>query len=58
MPELLDEIMDETAALMDGIAAIRGRVKDGGRITEAELVRLKRAAARIVNMLRAVEAEH
>ena len=54
MPELLDEIMDETAVLMGKISIIRRQAKRGEKITEAQLARLKRHAARIVNMLQAM----
>ncbi len=58
MPEVLNEIMDETALLMAKISAIRRQLKDGEQITEAQLARLKRHAVRIVNMLQALTIEN
>ncbi len=58
MPELLDEIMDETAILMGKISIIRRQGKRGEKITEAQLAKLKRHATRIINMLQALTVEN
>ena len=54
MPELLDEIMDEAAALLGDLEDIRQQSRDAG-VGQEQLARLKRRAARITNMLQAVE---
>lgn len=57
MPELLNEIMDETAILMAQLSVIRRHLKESETIREAQLARLKRHAVRIVNMLQALSVE-
>jgi hypothetical protein len=57
MQELLDEIMDEAAKLLGKLSATRRQFRDGEKVTEAQVARLKRHAVRISNMLQAVEVE-
>ncbi len=58
MPEVLDEIMDETAILMRKISMIRRQDKRGEKITGAQLAALKRHAVRIINMLQTLAVEN
>jgi hypothetical protein len=58
MPELLDEIVDEAAALLNEVSQLRQQLGSVATITQTDLARINRHAGRIVNMLKALEVEH